>query len=128
MESKNLSIRKDYASQLISEAFSELEKYKTTNRYHHYMQACEKGYFAFKQYVSYLYDKNLVKPNALKKFVPKNNPVYASALALHYLSFGSPDMADYDTVKENLMVIKNFVGGKKLVYVKGHEKNIEVKK
>jgi len=116
-----LEIRRDYANQLIDEAFKELSSYKKTGRYSHYMQACEKGYFAFKQYASYLYDKSLAKAGVIKRYVMKEDPVYAAARSLHYLSFGSPDMADPETVESNLLVVRNYIRN---IRVRSHRRRL----
>ena len=101
------------AKELIQEAIKQLNLYKKTNTYSSFSQANEKGWLAFKQKLSSIAERNLVKSGQIKEFVkrnPKYYTVFTSAVAMHNQSLPAGDiLPPAEIIEQYLKDVARFV-------------------
>ena len=100
------------ADELVLEARKELEVYEKTGTYRSFVQANEKGWFAFKQKLSSIAGRRLTKAGQIKAFIKKNPKYYKtfqSALAMHNQSFAGDWLPDATAIKSRLKDVERFI-------------------
>jgi len=106
------ALSNDRAIELIQEAKKQLEAYEKTNTYHSFVQANEKGWLAFKQKLSSIAGRSLVKSGQIKDFVRRNPEYYAvfqSAVVLHNQSLGGDILPSAKIIEPYLKDVEGFV-------------------
>ena len=102
----------DRAEELIREARKQLEIYEKTGTYRSFVQANEKGWLAFKQKLSSLAGKRLVKAGQIKAFIrknPKYDDTFQSAVAMHNQSFAGDILPSAKIIEPYLKKVERFV-------------------
>ena len=100
------------AEELVKEARRQLNLYKKTGTYRSFVQANEKGWLAFKQKLSSIAGRRLVKAGQIKEFIKKNpkyNEVFQSAVAMHNQSFAGDWLPDATAIEPYLKNVERFV-------------------
>lgn len=107
------TLSNERAKELIQEARKQLNLYEKTNTYCSFSQANEKGWLAFKQKLSSIAGRNLVKSGQIKEFIrrnPKYYNIFKSAVAMHNQSLPAGDiLPPAEIIEQYLKDVEGFV-------------------
>ncbi len=106
------TLSNERAIELIHEARKQLEIHKKTNTYTSFVQANEKGWLAFKEKISSIAGRSLVKSGQIKDFIRRNPEYYGvfkSAVMMHNQSLGGDILPPAEAIEPYLKDVEGFV-------------------